>query len=160
MVPPFLLYFNLLKFGSIGHPRLASSSAATSTKLHVSLARAPSTCTKTLSTFERNASCSASIDKEMVVSKTLLKKLWTHCDNCGEILYIKDLKKNFNVCSSCGAHLQVGWVVLYWLIKNNAKLLLLLRILVGKWVYFGYLVTSGELQVARASWIYGIAFMC
>jgi acetyl-CoA carboxylase carboxyl transferase subunit beta len=34
--------------------------------------------------------------------------LWTRCDNCGVILYIKHLKKNQRVCFGCGYHLQMN----------------------------------------------------
>ena len=32
------------------------------------------------------------------------KGLWTRCDNCGVILYIKHLKENQRVCFGCGYH--------------------------------------------------------
>ena len=35
-------------------------------------------------------------------------RLWTRCDKCGTILYIKHLKKNQRVCFSCGFHLQMN----------------------------------------------------
>jgi len=34
--------------------------------------------------------------------------LWTRCDNCGVILYIKHLKENQRVCFGCGFHLQMN----------------------------------------------------
>ena len=34
--------------------------------------------------------------------------LWTRCDNCGVILYIKHLKENRRVCFGCGYHLQMN----------------------------------------------------
>lgn len=33
--------------------------------------------------------------------------LWTRCDSCGIILYIKHLKQNQRVCFGCGYHLQM-----------------------------------------------------
>ena len=33
--------------------------------------------------------------------------LWTRCDNCGVILYIKHLKENQRVCFGCQYHLQM-----------------------------------------------------
>lgn len=33
--------------------------------------------------------------------------LWTRCDHCGVILYIKHLKENQRVCFGCGYHLQM-----------------------------------------------------
>lgn len=35
-------------------------------------------------------------------------RLWTRCDQCGTILYIKHLKENKRVCFSCGYHLQMS----------------------------------------------------
>ena len=37
-------------------------------------------------------------------------RLWTRCDQCGTILYIKHLKENQRVCFSCGYHLQMSGV--------------------------------------------------
>lgn len=34
--------------------------------------------------------------------------LWTRCDNCGTILYIKHLKENQRICFACGSHLQMN----------------------------------------------------
>ena len=34
--------------------------------------------------------------------------LWTRCDHCGIILYIKHLKENQRVCFGCGYHLQMN----------------------------------------------------
>ena len=34
--------------------------------------------------------------------------LWTRCDHCGVILYVKHLKENQRVCFGCGFHLQMG----------------------------------------------------
>jgi acetyl-CoA carboxylase carboxyl transferase subunit beta len=34
--------------------------------------------------------------------------LWTRCDHCGVILYIKHLKENQRVCFGCGSHLQMN----------------------------------------------------
>nr|YP_004222027.1 acetyl-CoA carboxylase beta subunit [Coccomyxa subellipsoidea C-169]ADV29875.1 acetyl-CoA carboxylase beta subunit [Coccomyxa subellipsoidea C-169] len=36
------------------------------------------------------------------------KGLWTRCDHCGVILYIKHLKENQRVCFGCGYHLQMN----------------------------------------------------
>nr|AYC64058.1 acetyl-CoA carboxylase, carboxyl transferase subunit beta [Halimeda micronesica] len=33
--------------------------------------------------------------------------LWTRCDKCGAVLYIKHLKQNHHVCFSCHSHLQM-----------------------------------------------------
>lgn len=37
-----------------------------------------------------------------------LANLWTRCDNCGTVLYIKHLKQNENVCFACDYHLQMN----------------------------------------------------
>ena len=34
------------------------------------------------------------------------KGLWTRCEQCGAILYIKHLRENFYVCSNCHHHLH------------------------------------------------------
>lgn len=34
--------------------------------------------------------------------------LWTRCENCGAILYIKRLKEHQRVCLECGYHLQMS----------------------------------------------------
>ena len=33
--------------------------------------------------------------------------LWTKCDSCGEIIYVKELEKNFWVCKKCGFHFRL-----------------------------------------------------
>lgn len=48
--------------------------------------------------------------KDRINEKTEKKELpnvWTKCDNCGEILYKKDLEKNLHVCLKCGYHFRV-----------------------------------------------------
>ena len=39
--------------------------------------------------------------------KKELPNVWTKCDNCGEILYKKDLEKNLHVCLKCGYHFRI-----------------------------------------------------
>nr|YP_009106191.1 beta subunit of acetyl-CoA carboxylase carboxytransferase [Binuclearia lauterbornii]AIT94986.1 beta subunit of acetyl-CoA carboxylase carboxytransferase [Binuclearia lauterbornii] len=34
--------------------------------------------------------------------------LWTRCDHCGVILYVKHLKENQSICFGCGYHLQMN----------------------------------------------------
>lgn len=36
------------------------------------------------------------------------KGLWTQCDSCNNVLYIKHLKENQYVCTSCGHHLRMN----------------------------------------------------
>ncbi|RVV98049.1 acetyl-CoA carboxylase carboxyltransferase subunit beta [Mesobaculum littorinae] len=33
--------------------------------------------------------------------------LWTKCDECGTMLFHRDLAENLNVCSNCGHHMQI-----------------------------------------------------
>lgn len=39
--------------------------------------------------------------------KKELPDLWQKCDSCGEIIYKKELEKNFYVCSNCGHHFRI-----------------------------------------------------
>nr|BDZ75650.1 acetyl-CoA carboxylase subunit beta [Timmiella anomala] len=34
--------------------------------------------------------------------------LWTRCDNCENILYVRFLKQNKSICEECGYHLQIS----------------------------------------------------
>ena len=36
------------------------------------------------------------------------KGLWVKCEKCGGILYVKELKRNFNVCMKCNSHLKIS----------------------------------------------------
>ena len=36
------------------------------------------------------------------------KGLWTKCDQCGEIIYRKELEAQFHICSKCGFHFRIG----------------------------------------------------
>jgi acetyl-CoA carboxylase carboxyl transferase subunit beta len=48
--------------------------------------------------------------KEGLVSqkkKEIPDGLWTKCDSCGEIIYVKELEKNFWVCKKCGFHFRL-----------------------------------------------------
>lgn len=40
--------------------------------------------------------------------KDLPKGLWIKCDKCGEILYVKELQKNDNICMKCDFHFKIG----------------------------------------------------
>ena len=33
---------------------------------------------------------------------------WVKCDNCNEILYKEDVKKNFSICPNCGKHFRIS----------------------------------------------------
>jgi acetyl-CoA carboxylase carboxyl transferase subunit beta len=34
--------------------------------------------------------------------------LWIKCESCSEVLYLKELEKNFSVCSKCGYHFRIN----------------------------------------------------
>lgn len=36
------------------------------------------------------------------------KGLWTRCDNCENMLYIRFLRQNKRICEECGYHLQMS----------------------------------------------------
>ncbi|HEX9149687.1 MAG TPA: acetyl-CoA carboxylase carboxyl transferase subunit beta, partial [Thermoanaerobaculia bacterium] len=33
--------------------------------------------------------------------------LWVKCENCREILYNKELARNFKICTKCGYHFRL-----------------------------------------------------
>ncbi len=35
------------------------------------------------------------------------ENLWTKCDNCGTMLFHRELRENLNVCTSCGHHMGI-----------------------------------------------------
>jgi acetyl-CoA carboxylase carboxyl transferase subunit beta len=48
--------------------------------------------------------------KEGLISqkkKEIPDGLWTKCDSCGEIIYVKELEKNFWICKKCGFHFRL-----------------------------------------------------
>lgn len=48
------------------------------------------------------------IPKKEVIGSDGSQGLWTRCDNCGVILYVKHLKENQSICFGCGYHLQMN----------------------------------------------------
>lgn len=46
-------------------------------------------------------------DKKKNTESDVSLGLWTRCDNCGVILYVKHLKENQSICFGCGYHLQM-----------------------------------------------------
>ena len=36
------------------------------------------------------------------------ENLWTKCDECGTMLFHRELTENLNVCTNCGFHMQLG----------------------------------------------------
>nr|QNH93669.1 acetyl-CoA carboxylase carboxyltransferase beta subunit [Christensenia aesculifolia] len=47
-------------------------------------------------------------EKDRYINVDTNKGLWTRCDNCENMLYIKFLKQNKGVCEECGYHLQIN----------------------------------------------------
>ncbi|MDZ7370825.1 MAG: acetyl-CoA carboxylase carboxyl transferase subunit beta, partial [candidate division KSB1 bacterium] len=39
--------------------------------------------------------------------KALPDGLWIKCENCGEVLYKKELERQYSVCSKCGFHFRI-----------------------------------------------------
>ncbi len=46
------------------------------------------------------------IDKYIKIDT--IKGLWTLCDNCENMLYVRFLKQNKCICEECGYHLQMN----------------------------------------------------
>jgi acetyl-CoA carboxylase carboxyl transferase subunit beta len=40
-------------------------------------------------------------------SSVITNRLWTHCENCGTLLYVNQLQENHHVCIHCQAHFPV-----------------------------------------------------
>ena len=47
------------------------------------------------------------------------KGLWTKCDNCGEIIYRKQLEEQFHVCDKCGYHFRIGHADYLKILSDN-----------------------------------------
>nr|YP_009973859.1 acetyl-CoA carboxylase carboxyltransferase beta subunit [Danaea sellowiana]QNH93759.1 acetyl-CoA carboxylase carboxyltransferase beta subunit [Danaea sellowiana] len=47
-------------------------------------------------------------EKDRYINVDTNKGLWTRCDNCENMLYIKFLKQNKGICEGCGYHLQIN----------------------------------------------------
>ncbi len=41
-----------------------------------------------------------------LLKKDIPDNLWTNCEACGQMLLIKDLQKNLNICPHCGHHMR------------------------------------------------------
>jgi len=48
--------------------------------------------------------------------------LWTKCDSCGEIIYVKELEKNFWVCKKCGFHFRLKSSDYFEILLDEGKL--------------------------------------
>nr|UFK63142.1 acetyl-CoA carboxylase carboxyltransferase beta subunit [Osmunda mildei] len=47
-------------------------------------------------------------EKDRYINIDTNKGLWTRCDNCGNMLYVRFLKRNKSVCEECGYHLRMN----------------------------------------------------
>lgn len=56
---------------------------------------------------QRNNKANSGVKKTKKVEQKNNQGLWTRCDNCGVILYVKHLKENQSICFGCGFHLQM-----------------------------------------------------
>jgi acetyl-CoA carboxylase carboxyl transferase subunit beta len=46
--------------------------------------------------------------KALFTKRETPDNLWRKCDNCGEMIFHRDLKANQNVCPSCNFHMRIG----------------------------------------------------
>lgn len=43
-----------------------------------------------------------------LLKKDVPDNIWKNCDSCGQMLLIKDLEKNLNICPHCGHHMRAS----------------------------------------------------
>ena len=55
--------------------------------------------------FSKKKSLTASVEKKKV---QVPEGVWTKCKNCQEIIYCKEIERNFNVCPKCDYHFRIG----------------------------------------------------
>jgi len=55
--------------------------------------------------FRKKKALTASIEKKNV---QVPEGVWTKCKNCHEIVYAKEVKRNFDVCPKCDYHFRIG----------------------------------------------------
>ncbi len=53
--------------------------------------------------------------------KEIAENLWVKCPNCEQMLFSKELKKSFYVCTSCGHHLRLYVEKRFRLLFDNAE---------------------------------------
>ena len=53
--------------------------------------------------------------------KEIPDNLWYKCPSCEEMIFHRDLEKNFRVCSHCGYHLRLGSVERLKMLFDNAE---------------------------------------
>ena len=58
-------------------------------------------------------------------SKEIADNLWTKCPECGQMLFNKELEKDFFICSFCGHHLKLPVITRLDMLFDNAKYKLL-----------------------------------
>ncbi len=47
-------------------------------------------------------------EKDKYIKIDTTKGIWTRCDNCENMLYVRFLKQNKRICEECGYHLQMN----------------------------------------------------
>jgi len=48
------------------------------------------------------------VDKEVIDKKDLAEGLWFKCQECGDIIYNRELERNLKVCLKCGYHFRLS----------------------------------------------------
>lgn len=48
------------------------------------------------------------MNKEVTDKKDVAEGLWVKCDKCGEIIYNRELERNFKICPKCGFHFRLN----------------------------------------------------
>ncbi|HDI83764.1 MAG TPA: acetyl-CoA carboxylase carboxyltransferase subunit beta [candidate division WOR-3 bacterium] len=61
--------------------------------------------------------------KKTEEKKSIPDGAWMKCDNCGEILYRKEVQNNLYVCTKCGFHFRVSSKVYRALLLDDGKLI-------------------------------------
>jgi len=56
-----------------------------------------------------------------VAKKPLPDGMWIKCDNCGEIIFKKQLESNFNICRSCDFHFRISGSEYIKLLLNEGE---------------------------------------
>ena len=46
--------------------------------------------------------------KSIFVRRDMPENLWSKCDECGQMIFHRELKDNLNVCPNCGHHMAIG----------------------------------------------------
>ncbi|MEL6208840.1 MAG: acetyl-CoA carboxylase carboxyl transferase subunit beta, partial [Pseudomonadota bacterium] len=46
--------------------------------------------------------------KSFFQRREMPENLWHKCDNCGQMIFHRDLRANLNVCTECGHHMAIS----------------------------------------------------